>query len=134
MTGLVKCLSLLTKLFGELIIVVSGSRVSQHFSFHLSIMCISCASKSVKERGCAHGLIDNYHFMLYATCARESSLSTPLQQNLHFLHWTPSQEVKLEGSMAVFSSGSVVFYSSRAGSKENEEEAHRQEEWLKALE
>lgn len=50
MTGLVKCLSLLTKLFGELIIVVSGSRVSQHFSFHLFIMCISCASKSVKEK------------------------------------------------------------------------------------
>jgi len=42
--------------------------------------------------------------------------------------------VPLEGSMAVFSSGSVVFYGSRLGSKERDKEIEQQEKWLSALE
>jgi len=42
--------------------------------------------------------------------------------------------VPLEGSMAVFSSGSVVFYGSRVGSKERAKEDAQREKWLKALE
>jgi hypothetical protein len=39
----------------------------------------------------------------------------------------------LEGCLAAFSSGSVVFYGSRAGSKEKDKEAYQQKVWLEAL-
>ncbi|KAF5841807.1 hypothetical protein DUNSADRAFT_11123 [Dunaliella salina] len=42
--------------------------------------------------------------------------------------------VPLEGSMAVFSSGSVVFYGSRLGSEERDKDIEQQGKWLGALE